>query len=593
VTSTQYKWLSSQWERLLDKVVVTLNHRLVVDTITTRFFLLFLFLLSIPLMTVIFFTVGTFSKQLDASAREQVLLTRNLYAEGINHLLEKNQLPNHSRIVYGGPSSPLEINLLWQAADHPTKQDPSPTTTKPIILDNTFLNQLYQRHPTLQTEIWILSVPHHGESPHWLAKTSSPNSSLIAKRELLEALNSADLPQDETFSLPIKGVPYQLSQCFMYNAAHEKIARRLIILPMFQQQKVLNDYYLGIYLIAVASLLFSVLLAMIAGRTITQPLLKLIRQVDTTSRESVLKNQGAFKIDGVAEIRQLAEAFNRLVSRLKQEQTLRDEFVATLTHDLKVPMLAEKQTLAYFQKETYGTINEEQGEVLDVLRSSNVSCLALVNGLLEVYRYDSGSARLMPQSFNLTNLLHKTVTELMPLAQEKGVTLTLDIELPDNELQNTSDAFADRLEIQRVLHNLISNAITNTPRYGEISCRLSDASANGRQFLRSVSHFKQNTLSQPLKTENRLLLSIADTGVGFTQEDLPTVFTQFAASRGRNPMSIGLGLYNCHQVICAHNSVLWVESSEGEGSVISFLLPRNSRTFYDRRIRHERRQSAD
>jgi len=585
VTLKQYKHIVDVWERGLDQLSLFLNTRVVVDTITTRFLMLFLFLLSIPLMAIIFFSGSMMTAQISSDASQQMTLTRHLYVEGVSRMLEANGLPSNIRATY----RLNENNILTIDTDDSQFQHEKPIKNKKgklnrtLLIDNDFLNQLYQRFPILSTEVWILNVPESSAPFKILAHTNKKEFEKIPINSLLEKIKEK-IPQESSVNVDLSGSTFQIEERYLFNSNHQRIARLLFILPLHKQNKILDDYYVGIYIIAASSLIFSALLAMLAGRTITQPLLKLIRQVDTTSRETFLKNQNDFKVIGVEEIQQLAESFNRLVSRLKQEQILRDEFVATLTHDLKVPMLAEKQTLAYFQKGTYGSINEEQTEVIDILRSSNLSCLSLVNGLLEVYRYDSGTVRLISETFNILDLLNTVISELSTLAQEKSITLIKEIDHTENYT-----VFADKMEIKRVLQNLLSNAITNTSKYGEITCRLSPAFADGRQLIVKVSDFQYTTLPHPLKTYQRILVSVEDTGIGFTQEMLPKLFKQFGANKGRNPMSIGLGLYNCHQVIEAHNSTLWVESTEGEGSSINFLLPINDMTLHDRRLRYDRR----
>ena len=585
MTLKQYKHIVDVWERGLDQLSLFLNTRVVVDTITTRFLILFLFLLSIPLMAIIFFSGSMMTAQINLDASQQMALTRHLYVEGVSRIMEANGLPSDLRATYRlNEKNRLEIDTdNSQRQQGKAIRNKKQRTKKTLLIDDDFLNQLYQRFPILSTEVWILNVPESSAPFKVLAHTNEKGNERIPIHSLLEKIKER-LPQESSITINLLGNSFQIEERYLFNYKHQRIAKLLLILPLHKQNKILDDYYFGIYLIAASSLIFSAILAMLAGRTITQPLLKLIRQVDTTSRENFLKNQNDFKINGVEEIRQLAESFNRLVSRLKQEQILRDEFVATLTHDLKVPMLAEKQTLAYFQKGTYGNINDEQTEVINILRSSNLSCLSLVNGLLEVYRYDSGTVRLIPEFFNILDILNSVISELSTLAQEKSITLIKEIDPAENYT-----VFADKMEIKRVLQNLLSNAITNTSKYGEIICRLSPAFSNGRQLIVKVSDFQYSTLPQPLKTYQRILVSVEDTGIGFTQEMLPKLFKQFGANKGRNPMSIGLGLYNCHQVIEAHNSTLWVESTEGEGSSVNFLLPINDVTFHDRRVRYDRR----
>jgi signal transduction histidine kinase len=320
------------------------------------------------------------------------------------------------------------------------------------------------------------------------------------------------------------------------------------------------------------------ILAMIVARSITQPLLKLIEQVDWLSRTGDLSRE--VSIRGVHEIFQLSEAFNRMLKRLRQEHQMKDEFVATLTHDLKVPLLAEKQTLAYLNQKLYGPLSDPQQEVIHLMQSSNDSVLRLVNGILEVYRYDSGQINLVFDQIDAKALLDETIRELQPLYLEKMITLTVE-----SKLHNPQQAIAriDRLEIKRVFTNLLSNAIANTPKHGQIRCLLADSDALNTSHLYRLTDLKRTSLDRPVKLSGRLLLSIQDSGIGFMTEDLPQLFRRFAANRGRNPMSIGLGLYNCYQVIQAHGGVLWVETTEGEGAAVCFVLPLTAEIAQERR----------
>jgi signal transduction histidine kinase len=618
---------------------------MVLDTITTRFLLLFLFLLAIPLITVIIFTVSLLANHIDESGDNQLMLSRNLFDAAISNATEKLELleafqqqsiGSHANykdlcpktqgglclildhgqqkaILVPGKTMPLAAFLasspeLSSASRRPVNTHPFfariehqtfllnksnlnlPSDTEVFLgapLDNTFLNWIYRQQPSLQTEIWILQTPPDTSIPSQIIANSPKSPYPIPTQTLLTVFQNTHQPTQQLSTIKLAQTEYRILPVNLYSRGNEKIGQIVHILPLTQNQRLLNNYYVGIYIISVASLVFSVLLAMLAGRPITQPLLKLIHQVNTISRDTVNRYQDEVPITGVYEIRQLGEAFNRMIIRLRQEHKMKDEFVATLTHDLKVPLLAEKQTVTYFRKQSYGPLTPEQLEVLEILQSSNRSCLALVNGLLEVYRYDSGEVALLFESFNLTTLMQETMAEVQSLALEKSINLGMQSDL-DTE---NAIVFADRLEIKRVLHNLISNAIINTPIHGSIQCRITDASHYGNSTVYKVSSLQYTTLKRPVNLEDRLLVLVQDSGIGFSNDDLSSLFKQFAASKGRNPMSIGLGLYNCHQVLEAHNGILWVESTEGEGSLVSFVLPRNRQAARDRRVFSDRRRT--
>jgi signal transduction histidine kinase len=619
-----------------------------VDTITTRFLLLFIFLLIIPLVTVALFSFSLLANHMDETTNTQVALSESLFEGALSHYAEnltlfdtevqelsakgqeasrphcpKNQTmlcllaDYHAGQTYfeDGISMPL-ATLAGQSPDlaaafrKPLSTNPfyarrvgqlflfsksilgNPDTAEVFrgyAIDDQLLRLIYQQYPGLKTETWVLREPLTAKQAVWFAR--SPESPYRIPVESV-LTNLQDPRENPTMTLELENQGYQILQKTIYSLNHEPIARVIHILPLARNQMLLKNYYMGIYIIAVSSLVFSILLAMGAGRTITQPLLKLISQVNTLSRENVMRETDEVSVAGVHEIKQLGEAFNRMVKRLRQEHKMKDEFVATLTHDLKVPMLAEKQTLSYFRKGTYGPLTTEQEEVLGILHSSNRSCLDLVNGLLEVYRYDSGEVSLVFETFNLLDLLQETVGELQSLAQEKAITLEVSspLSLEPNAPNDDALVYADRLEIKRVLHNLVSNAVINTPVHGTIRCTVTDAAHHGSDTVYKVGGLQYTTLKHPVKLSERLLVTVQDSGIGFSHEDLPNLFKQFAASKGRNPMSIGLGLYNCHQVVHAHNGVLWVESTEGEGSLVSFVLPTNKQTAQDRRVYRDRRK---
>ncbi len=631
----QYEQLRNGLKNAIDSVSL--------DTLTTRFLLLFLFLLTIPLLTLIFFTVSLLAAHVNEIGNQQLTLSKNLFDTKVTEYSEKLMLvqdivrqtvtPSYQELCPELPASPcilIQRNIAILNAENTKlsfaeleKRFPDLTAAYRLPLsqseffaswddqlflfiknishrpehldilrghtiDDNFLKEIYHQQPNLQAETWILKEPLNLQSPHWLAR-SPKGQEEIPVNMLLSKIKS--LPQNQLFTLNLDKDQYRFSQQILYSPNHEKIARIIHIIPLSQGRLLLTNYYAGIYIISVASLIFSVLLAMLAGRRITQPMLKLIQQVNMLSQENVMRNKDEASTLGIYEIQKLGEAFNRLIKRLRQEHKMKDEFVATLTHDLKVPLLAEKQTLAYFKSETYGPLNEEQSEVIEILQSSNQSCLSLVNGLLEVYRYDSGEVSLVFESFNLANLFDETLNEVQALAKEKSITLEIKNDLPtDSANDDPNLVYADRLEIKRMLHNVLSNAIIHTPAHGRIQCRITDTERYGSDTVYKVSSYRYTTLKHSVKLSDRLLVTVQDSGIGFSSDDLPFLFKQFAASRGRNPMSIGLGLYNCYQVIQAHHGALWIESTEGEGAVVGFVLPKNKDTARDRRVYNDRRK---
>lgn len=608
-TASKRPYLARVWQAFANRAntAITLPFQPVaLDTITTRFLMVFIFLLSVPLISVIVFTFFLLKAESTISAHERIriihdaflsqlsqnedyakLLATQIHQSDCNNKLIAIEPKFQCLDVSPKPTIPeyrwLEGNLWFMT---PTADK---SRTLAYRIDQEFIQHFYRSIPSSMGDMAII--------PSEQAINNNKNINAVAiytdglkKLHAFQWMNSYWIHQQMEDSASEINLGhfgnYWILQKSIFSANNLRLAHIVFWMPSLIESK-FEEYYWGVYVISVISVVLAVILAMGAGRPITQPLLKLIRQMNTLHHGNLQSSKEQLvNVQGVHEINQLASAFNGLLQRLRLSYAMRDEFVATITHDLKVPMLAEKQTLNYLLKGTYGSITSDQQEVLNVLATTNDESLQLVNGLLEVYRYESGGVRLAMDDVDIQHLLRETINALKPLANEKRIQLVLETTLPSNE---PVLVYSDPLELKRVLHNLVNNAITNTPNHGTITCKIETPKTLGRTLLHRISSFQRSTLRHPLILRNRILVSIQDSGIGFATEDLPKLFQQFSAVRGRNPMSTGLGLFNCHQVITAHNGFLWVETTEGEGSAVSFILPQTVEAYSDRR-KQDRRQ---
>ena len=231
------------------------------------------------------------------------------------------------------------------------------------------------------------------------------------------------------------------------------------------------------------------------------------------------------------------------ITEQKEADKLRDDFIATLTHDLRTPLLAAIQTLKFFLDGSIGDITEKQKTLLSTMKKSNEDLLGLVNALLEVYKYDASKLNLCKTPFVFKTLVDQVYSELKPLADTKHITLKLDYQIDNNTRIN-----ADRAEIRRVICNLCGNAINYTNNNGEI-----------------VVSVKSQ--------ENDLIFTVQDNGNGIPKEDIPNLFNRFSQGTSKKRSTgTGLGLYLSRQIIEAHNGKIWLESKINKGSEFSFLL---------------------
>jgi len=233
----------------------------------------------------------------------------------------------------------------------------------------------------------------------------------------------------------------------------------------------------------------------------------------------------------------------RDVTEQKQTERLRDDFIATLTHDMRTPLLAAIQTLKYFLEGAIGELDEKQKVLLSTMLQSNEDLLGLVNALLEVYRFESGKLELCKTVFNIKDLAIQCYDEIKPLADKKNLEFVLECDV-DDELE----ILADRAEIKRVMINLCGNAVNYTEKNGKII------------ILLKAQH-------------GDLIFSVTDNGNGIPKEDIPHLFKRFSqGTTKKRSTGTGLGLYLSRQIIEAHNGKIWVESKVNKGSEFTFLL---------------------
>ena len=233
----------------------------------------------------------------------------------------------------------------------------------------------------------------------------------------------------------------------------------------------------------------------------------------------------------------------RDVSKQKENERLRDDFIATLTHDLRTPLLAAIQTLKFFLDGSLGEVEEKQAVLLSTMLQSNEDLLGLVNALLEVYRFESGKLSLCKTVFPVKDLVIQCYDELKPLADKKNIDFKLVCEMDD-----TTEIEADKSEIKRVMINLCGNAVNYTNKGGVIEII---AKAQSGDFIFSVS----------------------DNGNGIPQEDIPKLFNRFSQGTTRKRSTgTGLGLYLSRQIVEAHGGKIWLNSKLNKGSEFTFLL---------------------
>jgi two-component system OmpR family sensor kinase len=260
------------------------------------------------------------------------------------------------------------------------------------------------------------------------------------------------------------------------------------------------------------------------------------------------------------EISRLETAFGRMSERIlmqikqrEEADAMRREAVTNVSHDLRTPLAALQGYLeTLLMKE--GTLTpQEQREYLLTAAKHSERLSKLIAALFELAKLDSREMQPALEDFSLAELAQDVAQQHALSAQSKGV--RLEAELPED----LPPVRADIGLIERVLQNLLENALRHTPSGGLITVSLR------RESTREGSH---------------IIVQVADNGEGIAPEDLPRIFDRsFRASSTRgDDGGAGLGLAITRRIAQLHGSDIEVQSTRGEGTTFSFTLPISPQT---------------
>jgi two-component system, sensor histidine kinase and response regulator len=247
----------------------------------------------------------------------------------------------------------------------------------------------------------------------------------------------------------------------------------------------------------------------------------------------------------MARVRSLLRLKHSIDER-EQLSLQRQDFISHLTHDLRTPLVAADNMLKLFDREAFCPLSADMHEAISAMIRSNYHLMQIVDALLEVQSYEAGAKTLTFITCDLGNIAQEVVQELKHLAQSKG--LTLGVQSFPKSPADRFKTIGDYLELRRMLTNLVGNAIKFTEQ-GSISIQIALV---------------------PL--EDRVELSVHDTGPGLTPQELDRVFQRFYKGTHHQAGS-GLGLHLVSRIVQAHQGTISVESQPNLGSIFKVRLP--------------------
>lgn len=233
------------------------------------------------------------------------------------------------------------------------------------------------------------------------------------------------------------------------------------------------------------------------------------------------------------------------VTRFKNLDRMKSEFMATVSHELRTPLTSINMAIDILSQEVLGEVNERQLDMLSTAKDDCERLTKLVRELLDLSRLESGRYELKREKVNVRSLVDEALKPLRLQFQEKNIHLRMEVSLTLPEVSG------DQQQLSWVVTNLVSNALRYTPPDGHVTIR-SDL------------------------VDDSVRLSVADSGRGIPPDAVEVIFDKFVQVKQATestPGSVGLGLAIAKEVVEAHGGRIWVESIVGHGSTFFFTVP--------------------
>lgn len=230
------------------------------------------------------------------------------------------------------------------------------------------------------------------------------------------------------------------------------------------------------------------------------------------------------------------------VTNEREVETLKEDFVATLTHDLKVPIVAEANILDFLLEGKFGEINEKQQVALRNMKISNKELIDLVQIVLETYKIKEKGIKLSKENIKLNGFITEIVNTTNAISSMSGIKVNFN---PERDIKVT----ADPMQLERVIKNLINNAISHSNTKKDIDIKTGEI-------------------------PGYITISVIDYGQGVPPEEIKLIFNKYySAAKKFRKIGTGLGLYLSQQVIRAHGGEITVQSEENVRTEFCVKIP--------------------
>ncbi len=291
---------------------------------------------------------------------------------------------------------------------------------------------------------------------------------------------------------------------------------------------------------------------LVAYFSVDDPVDRLVPSSETIELLEIFGNHAVVAIENARLYRQLESHTRELEEagrRMQEMHALKSNFVSTVSHELRTPLTAIRAYVDTLIASREGEISHEQQQhFLSIVNEESHRLARLIESVLDLNRFDSGTMRMARQPVDLAELVEESRGLLQPMAQAGQVTLKLESKAADTRVD------ADRDQLRQLVLHLGSNAVKFTPAGGSVTFRLL---GDARDFT----------------------LQVEDTGIGIPEQALERVFERFYqvdSSLVRQYGGTGLGLAICKSIVDWHGGRIHAESTPGRGSRFTVVLPRRT-----------------
>lgn len=305
------------------------------------------------------------------------------------------------------------------------------------------------------------------------------------------------------------------------------------------ETKTANSLWLA-FLLTLSTLALAIILSIFIARTITHPIEQLIdgtEKIAGGSFESIHVSSGD-------EIALLSQAVNEMSGKLKQINEYKAEMMQQISHEIRSPLQMIMWVYHYLTSQEAGPLNDEQLKMLESIRNTVDRVANFSDQYLDLAKSEAGMMQYNFEGADIIELVKKVMNEMEFSAASKNITIELDT-VPSPEVTIDVD------KMYLVISNLLSNAVKYTPKNGKIHV-------------------------QAKPSDTCVKISVSDTGIGISAEDLPHIFTKFyragnVSRHGEKGTGVGLALVKA--LTEGHGGKIFAESTLNVGSTFTLELP--------------------